>query len=112
MTGALTPRQREVFDFISAFIAKEGFSPTLEEITAGMGMKSKAAAHRLVSCLEQRGVITRRRSLARSIEICSQDSAEHHLKAVLASFGPISGISLVSDAAVVAAKQFLAGRVA
>src|SRR5437588_508318 len=34
---ALTKRQREIYDFISHFVQKNGYSPSFEEIGEGMG---------------------------------------------------------------------------
>ena len=34
---AITRRQRELYDFISRFVAENGYSTSLEEIKAGVG---------------------------------------------------------------------------
>lgn len=53
----LTPRQRQVMLFVQSFIDKHGFSPTLQQITDAMGLKSKGSAHRIIACLCERGYV-------------------------------------------------------
>jgi repressor LexA len=42
----LTRRQREMLDSIDAFIDENGYSPTLEEIGAALGLSSPATVHK------------------------------------------------------------------
>jgi repressor LexA len=41
---AVTRRQKEVIDFLESFVARNGYSPSFEEIARGMGLKSLATA--------------------------------------------------------------------
>ena len=50
---AITRRQREVYDFISRFIAKHGHSPSYQEIMEGLGLNSLATVHKHVTNLEK-----------------------------------------------------------
>ena len=41
----LTPRQREVLDFINKFVQDNGHSPSFSEIASGLDIKSKSNVH-------------------------------------------------------------------
>jgi repressor LexA len=71
---ALTRRQREVLDVIRDFIAKNGYSPSLEEIGAALGLSSVATVHKHVTHLVEKGYARRAWNQNRSIEIVDQDS--------------------------------------
>jgi len=66
---ALTPRQKEVLDFLVAYIERHGFSPSFEEIAAGLKLSSLATVHKHISALEQKGYVQRRFNESRSVEI-------------------------------------------
>ncbi len=52
---AITRRQRQVYDFISEFVQKNGYSPSFEEIGQGLELSSLATVHKHISNLEKRG---------------------------------------------------------
>ena len=66
---ALTKRQREVFDIIREFIAANGYSPSLEEIGATLGLSSVATVHKHVTHLVEKGLVRRVWTQNRSIEL-------------------------------------------
>lgn len=73
MTPAgLTKRQLDCLTFIKGFIATNGYSPSLDDIAAGIGLKTKSQAHYLVYRLRQRGRLTYRDGLARSIALVEE----------------------------------------
>ncbi len=41
---ALTPRQKQVLDFIAEFIAENEYAPSFEELAEGLGLASIALA--------------------------------------------------------------------
>ena len=55
----LTKKQKELFDFLSSYIKKNNISPSFEEMKIAVNLKSKSGIHRLITSLEQRGVIKR-----------------------------------------------------
>ena len=71
---ALTRRQREVLDVIREFIAKNGYSPSLEEIGEALGLSSVATVHKHVTHLVEKGYARRAWNQNRSIEIVDQDA--------------------------------------
>jgi repressor LexA len=66
---AITRRQRQVYDFISDFVQKQGYSPSFEEIGEGLGLSSLATVHKHISNLEKKGLLTRDYNRSRSIDL-------------------------------------------
>jgi repressor LexA len=66
---AITRRQRQLYDFISEFVQKNGYSPSYDEIREGMGLNSLATVHKHVSNLEKKGLLTRDYNRSRSIDL-------------------------------------------
>ncbi len=66
---ALTRRQKEVMDFLSTFIDKNGYSPSYEEIASGLGLASLATVHKHIQALEAKQYLRRSYNHSRSLEI-------------------------------------------
>jgi repressor LexA len=66
---ALTPRQKEVLDFLVHFTEKNGYSPSYEEIGHGLRLNSLATIHKHVTALAEKGYLKRRYNESRSIEV-------------------------------------------
>ena len=65
----LTPRQKELLDFITGFTKATGYSPSFAEMMDGVAVTSKSMIWRLLTGLEERGYIRRLPHRARAIEI-------------------------------------------
>src|SRR3954447_2886924 len=66
---ALTPRQKELLDFLIGFIETNGYSPSYEEIALGLKLASLATVHKHISSLEKKSYIHRSHNQSRSVEI-------------------------------------------
>jgi repressor LexA len=66
---AITKRQKQVYDFISDFVASNGYSPSFEEIGGGLGLSSLATVHKHISNLEKKGLLKRDYNRSRSIDV-------------------------------------------
>lgn len=66
---ALTKRQKEVLDYLVAFISKHGYSPSFEEIGKALKLTSLATVHKHIGTLERKGFIRRGYNQSRSIEV-------------------------------------------
>ncbi len=66
---AVTRRQKEVLDFLEAFVNRNGYSPSFEEIARGMGLKSLATVHKHITNLEKKGLLDRVHNRSRSIDV-------------------------------------------
>jgi len=65
----LTKKQKELFDYLKTYVAKNSISPSFEEMRIAVNLKSKSGIHGLVTSLEQRGFIKRLKHKARAMEI-------------------------------------------
>jgi repressor LexA len=69
---ALTRRQKDLLDFLSTFIEKNGYSPSYEEIASGMDLTSLATVHKHIQSLETKGYLKRGFNQSRSLEIAGK----------------------------------------
>jgi repressor LexA len=65
----LTRKQYELLVYIDKHLKQTGFSPSFEEMKDALNLKSKSGIHRLISALEERGFLGRRRHRARALEV-------------------------------------------
>lgn len=68
----LTKRQKQLFDYIQAYLSRRGYAPTLEEIGAHFRLSSLATVHKHLSNLEEKGLIRRTWNHSRAIELVPQ----------------------------------------
>jgi repressor LexA len=66
---ALTRRQRQVYDFIAEFVRSHGYSPSFEEIGAGLGLSSLATVHKHINNLQAKKLLRRDYNRSRSIDV-------------------------------------------
>jgi repressor LexA len=66
---ALTRRQKQVLDFLVAFINERGYSPSFEEMGSSLGLSSLATVHKHIENLEKKGFIRRGYNQSRSIDV-------------------------------------------
>src|SRR4051812_13276814 len=74
---ALTPRQKELLDFLIGFIETNGYSPSYEEIALGLKLASLATVHKHISSLEKKNYIHRSHNQSRSVEIAPKYMSEY-----------------------------------
>jgi repressor LexA len=92
----LTRRQKEILDFISDFISREGYSPSMEEIAAHFNFASLNAVFKHLEALKLRGYLSRDANRPRSIELTPSESAMAQslpLFGYIAAGRPIEAIS-------------------
>ena len=65
----MTPRQKQLLDFIRDYRTEHGISPTYCEMKEAMGLASKSAVHRLIDGLVQRGQLARQERMARGVTL-------------------------------------------
>jgi len=71
----LTKRQKEILDFVSEFIDRNGYSPSMEEIAEHFHFASLNAVFKHLEALESRGHLQRDSNRARSIQLSQTGSA-------------------------------------
>lgn len=66
----LTPKQRELLDFIARYQRDHrGVSPSFAEMAQAIGLASKSGVHRLIECLVERGALERLPTQARALRV-------------------------------------------
>ena len=76
MPVTLYNRQRQILDFISQYIQRTGYSPTLQEIAQALGVSSLATVHEHLGAMSKKGVIKRYEGSVRGIEILDKQAAD------------------------------------
>ena len=66
---AVTRRQKEVLDYITGFVQRNGYSPSFEEIARGLNLKSLATVHKHITNLQNKGLLQRAHNRSRSIDV-------------------------------------------
>jgi repressor LexA len=90
---AITPRQKEVLDFIASYQVENGCSPSYEEIARGLDLASIATIHKHISALEKKNYLTRGANQSRSIDVAPRYLQEQRRNRLHASLEvPILGI--------------------
>ena len=73
MPAVLYPRERQLLDFITQFISRYGYAPTLKEIGEALNIHSPATVHEHVDKLRQKGFIRKLDGTARGLEIVEEN---------------------------------------
>ena len=76
MADALTQRQREILDFISASIVERGFPPTLREIGEHFNIRSTNGVNDHLKALEKKGHLRREDLKSRAMRPIMPDGGE------------------------------------
>jgi repressor LexA len=104
MGQMLTKRQKELVDYLDAYIAKHGYAPTLEEIGEHFELSSLATVHKHLTNLEQKGLIRRKWNRSRALEVVPQQrrvaAAELPLLGRVAAGTPIEPVEAPDTIAV------------
>jgi repressor LexA len=66
---AITRRQKEVLEFVSGFVERNGYSPSFEEIARGLDLRSLATVHKHITNLQTKGLLTRAHNRSRSLDV-------------------------------------------
>jgi repressor LexA len=92
----VTPRQKQIFDYLCRYIDAHGYAPTMAEIGKQFKLSSPASVHHILSGLETEGMIRRIPNVSRGIEVVRDESAEQEfeipLLGVVAAGQPIEAI--------------------
>lgn len=96
----LTSRQRAILDFISDFLMRRGYAPSMEEIAHHFGIVSLNAVHKHLRILEERGFIRRLSNRARSIQVLDPEHGSRprlQLLGRIAAGRPIEAVAAPED---------------
>lgn len=65
----LTPREREVYEFILNAIKNEGYSPSVRDICNALDLKSTSTVHTYLARLEEKGMIQKDAGKSRTLRV-------------------------------------------
>lgn len=71
--GKISPKQREIFEYIKSSIINCGYPPSLREICEAVQLKSTSSVHSHLATLEKNGYIRRNPTKPRAIEIMDEN---------------------------------------
>jgi repressor LexA len=94
----LSKRQREILDYITDFLKKNGYAPSLREIGDNFKLSSPATIHAHIENLKSKGFLKTSYNAARSIELVPVDTSwaaaiELPLTGLITAGEPIEAIS-------------------
>lgn len=69
---ALSPRRRQILEFVHAYLQDQGRPPTVRDIQQGIGVASTAVVKYHLDRLEQEGYIERERRASRGLRLTSK----------------------------------------
>lgn len=107
---ALTKRQKEFLDFLAGFLEKRGYSPSYEEIAAGLSLASLATVHKHIMALEAKQYLKRGFNQSRSLEIAPRYYEEQRQHRQGSSGAPVLDVPLLGRIAAGAPVEALAGQ--
>jgi len=90
MPVRLYPRQRQILSYISQYIQKWGYSPTLKEIAEALNVNSLATICEHLKTMEEKGLIRRVGGKRRGIEILTDRIGEPDREVILPILGMIA----------------------
>ena len=89
MSLALTPKQKEVLDFVVQYIHEQGYAPSYREIATGLELASPSTVHAHIQALRTRGYLRTGETEATARELQPTDKAVRWGKSVLL---PLKGL--------------------
>jgi len=76
---ALTPRQREIYNFIRSKIQGRGYGPTVREIGLNFQIKSPNGVMCHLKALQKKGLIHREPNMSRAIQLLEDPVSAQHM---------------------------------
>lgn len=75
MMTDLSPKEREIFEYISDCLESNGFAPSVRDICAAVGIKSTSSVHEYLRRLETKGYIRKTSGKSRALALGNGASA-------------------------------------
>lgn len=90
----LTPRQRQILEFIDEKVRDVGYPPSVREIAKGVGLSSTATVHTHLGALQDKGYLRRDPTKPRALEVHFESGSGAPLER-----RPVKHVPLVGDVA-------------
>jgi len=106
----VTRRQKELLDYLRAYIDRHGYAPTLDEIGRHFALASLATVHKHLRNLENKGLVRRLARRSRALELTATVAARAVAVPLLGQVAAGAPIEPVETAETVALPEELLGR--
>src|SRR6266852_3350193 len=96
----LTPRQRQIWEFLVDYVDRQGYPPTVREIGEAVGLASPSTVHAHLANLERAGLLRRDPTKPRALELTGRERSGESVVALpkLPLLGQIAaGAPLLAD---------------
>jgi repressor LexA len=90
----LTPRQRQILEFVDAEVRRRGYPPSVREIGAAVGLTSTSTVHAHLSALVAKGYLVRDPTKPRALEVHFEPSSGAAIER-----RPLRHVALLGDVA-------------
>jgi repressor LexA len=71
----LTERQRQIYDYVTGYVDRHGYPPTVREIGEAVGLASPSTVHAHLANLERAGYLRRDPTKPRALELMGRERA-------------------------------------
>lgn len=81
----LSRKQRELYDYLSNFVAENGYAPTYQQMADGLGLKSRSSIFRRIKEMQMRGwieVVPRKMSAITLLPVDVENHLRHNSDSV------------------------------
>jgi repressor LexA len=95
----LSPRQREILEFVNTHVDDHGYPPTVREIGQAVGLTSPSTVHAHLARLESSGLIRRDPTKPRALEVIEGGRSRERVAAVAEPVQHATVLPLVGDVA-------------
>ena len=95
----LSPRQREILEFVNTHVDDHGYPPTVREIGQAVGLTSPSTVHAHLARLESSGLIRRDPTKPRALEVIEGGRSRERVAAVAQPVQHATVLPLVGDVA-------------
>ncbi len=104
----LTPRQKQILDFVTHYNKRYGVSPALEEIKRHFRLKSVSGIHQHIETLKNKGYLNKAENQPRGIEITMREEMIKILIAgTIAAGQPIEAIEIPDETIAISKKEII-----
>ena len=94
----LTQRQQEIYEYVTAYVDRHGYPPTVREIGEAVGLASPSTVHAHLANLERAGYLRRDPTKPRALELVGRERA-HPDVAQVGEAGRVRVLPLVGQIA-------------
>jgi repressor LexA len=95
----LSPRQREILEFVNSHVDQHGYPPTVREIGTAVGLTSPSTVHAHLARLESAGLIRRDPTKPRALEVIEGGRSRERSTVVIEPSTRTNVLPLMGDVA-------------